>query len=176
MDIDQWSAHWVWCQSCRHHTSHCMVHNGSPQAPYIRMSLRKKTSIGYWSIKWSSSINLNGSIDLCSKFVFVDTIVGETPMWIKSQEILQIDSFWYVIAIISKDGDIEEDVKHTIRVGRLKWRLSSRVSCDWRMLTRLNGEFHTATTKPATTNGAECWPMIKQHMHKMSATEMRVLR
>lgn len=42
--------------------------------------------------------------------------MGETPMRIESQEILQIDSFRYIVAIISKDGDIEEDVKHTIRV------------------------------------------------------------
>ena len=44
------------------------------------------------------------------------------------------------------------------------------------MPTRLKERFYTTTIRPAMTYGAECWPIKKQHMHKMDVAEMRMLR
>ena len=42
---------------------------------------------------------------------------AETPMRIEAQKIPQRDSFRYLGSIIIKDGEIEEDSKHRIRMG-----------------------------------------------------------
>ena len=42
---------------------------------------------------------------------------AKTIVRIEAQEILQSDSSQYFGSIISKDGEIEEDVEHSIRVG-----------------------------------------------------------
>ena len=35
------------------------------------------------------------------------------------------------LAIISKNGEIDEDVEHRIKAGWLKWRLAFGVLCDY---------------------------------------------
>ena len=63
-----------------------------------------------------------------------------------------------------------------IRAGWSKKRLAFGALRGRRISTRLNGKFYKAITRPAMTYGAECWPIKKQHMHKMSVAEMRMLR
>ena len=46
-----------------------------------------------------------------------------TTMIIKDHEIQQNDSFYYPGSIISNDREIDEDVKHRINAGWLKWKL-----------------------------------------------------
>ena len=55
---------------------------------------------------------------------------AETTMRIEAREIPQRDSFRYLDSIISKDGEIDEDVEHRIKVGWLKRRLVFGVLCD----------------------------------------------
>ena len=55
---------------------------------------------------------------------------AETTVRTKTQEIPQRDSFYYIGLIISKDGEIDENVKHRIKVGWLKWRLASGLLCE----------------------------------------------
>lgn len=62
------------------------------------------------------------------------------------------------------------------RAGWLKWQLTSVVLCDWCMSTRLQGKFSRTTIRLSMICGAECWPTIVQHLHKMSVVEMRMLR
>ena len=81
-----------------------------------------------------------------------------TTVRIEEQEILQSDPFRYPGSIISQDGEVVEDIEHRIRARRFKCRLASEVFCDRCMY------------------GAECWPIKKQHMHKMNLVEMRMLR
>ena len=59
-----------------------------------------------------------------------------TPMRIEAQEIQQRDSFPYLGSIISKEGEVEVDVKQGIREGLLKWRLGLGALCDQRIPTR----------------------------------------
>ena len=40
----------------------------------------------------------------------------------------------------------------------------------------MKGEFYRTTTRPVITHRAECWPIKKQHMHKIDVVEMRMLR
>ena len=58
---------------------------------------------------------------------------------IKAQEIPQRYSFRYLSSKISKDGEIDKNVKKSIKAGWLKRRLASGVLCGRRMPTRLKG-------------------------------------
>jgi hypothetical protein len=46
------------------------------------------------------------------------------------------DTFFYLGSILQKDGDIDKDVSHRIKVGWLKWRQISAVLCDPRVLQK----------------------------------------
>ena len=54
----------------------------------------------------------------------------ETTVRIEAYEIPQRDSFCYLSSIISKDEEIDEDVKHRIKARWLKWRLAFEVLCN----------------------------------------------
>ena len=44
------------------------------------------------------------------------------------------------------------------------------------MPTKLKGRFYRTTIRPVLTYGAECWPIKKQHMHKMDVANMGMLK
>jgi hypothetical protein len=46
------------------------------------------------------------------------------------------NTFRYLGSMLQKDGDIDEDVCHRIKVGWLKWRQTSDVLCDPRVPTK----------------------------------------
>ena len=75
-----------------------------------------------------------------------------------------------------KDGEIDDDVNHRIKVGWLKWRSATRVLCDRNMPLSLNEKFYRMTVRPFLLYGTECWANKKQHTQKISVAEMRMLR
>ncbi|PUZ56824.1 hypothetical protein GQ55_5G367400 [Panicum hallii var. hallii] len=75
-----------------------------------------------------------------------------------------------------KDGDIDEDVRHRISAGWLKWRQASGVLCDKKVQQRLKGKFYRMVIRPAMLYGAECWPTKRRHVQQLSVAEMRMLR
>jgi hypothetical protein len=58
--------------------------------------------------------------------------------------------------MLQKDGDIDEDVSHRIKVDWLNWHQASCVLCDTRVPLKLKGKFHRTVIQPAMLNGAEC--------------------
>ena len=68
------------------------------------------------------------------------------------------DTFRYLSSMLQKDGDIDEDVKHRILAGWLKWRQASGVLCDRRVPEKLKDKFYRTAICPAMLYGAECWP------------------
>jgi hypothetical protein len=86
------------------------------------------------------------------------------------------DIFHYLGSMLQKDGDIDEDVSHTIKVGRLKWHQASSVLYDPRMPLNLKGKFYRTAIRPAMLYGEECWPTKRQHVQQLSVAEMRMLR
>jgi hypothetical protein len=78
--------------------------------------------------------------------------------------------------MLQKNGDIDEDVSHRIKVGWLKWRQASGVLCDLRVLIKLKGKFYRTAIRPAMLYGAECWFTKRQHVQQLSLAEMRMLR
>jgi len=86
------------------------------------------------------------------------------------------DTFRYLGSMLQKDGDIDEDVRHRISAGWLKWRQASGVLCDKRVPQKLKDKFYRTTIRPAMLYGAECWPTKRQHVQQLSVAEMRMLR
>ncbi|PVH33313.1 hypothetical protein PAHAL_9G624200 [Panicum hallii] len=78
--------------------------------------------------------------------------------------------------MLQKDGDIDEDVRHRISAGWLKWRQASGVLCDKKVPQRLKGKFYRTAIRPAMLYGAECWPTKRRHVQQLSVAEMRMLR
>ena len=95
-------------------------------------------------------------------------------MRIEAQHVPQ--RFRFLGSIISKEKELEKDVEHRIRVGWLKWRLAYGVLYDRHIPTRLKRKFYKTTIRPAMTYGVACQLVKKQHIHKMSVGEMRMLR
>ena len=46
------------------------------------------------------------------------------------QVVVQKDTFRYLGSVLQKDGGIDEDVRHRISAGWLKWRQASGILCD----------------------------------------------
>ncbi|KAG2537787.1 hypothetical protein PVAP13_9NG334846 [Panicum virgatum] len=92
------------------------------------------------------------------------------------QVVAQKDTFRYLGSMLQKYGDIDEDVRHRISAGWLKWRQSSGVLCDRRVPQNLKGKFYRTAIHPAMLYGAECWPTKRRHVQQLSVTEMWMLR
>jgi hypothetical protein len=48
------------------------------------------------------------------------------------------DTFRYLGSMLQKDGDIDEDLSHRIKISWLKWHQASGVLCDPRVPLKLN--------------------------------------
>jgi hypothetical protein len=68
------------------------------------------------------------------------------------------DIFRYLGSMLQKDRNIDEDLSHRIKAGWLKWRQTSGVLCDPRVLLKLKGKFYRTVIRPTILYGAECWP------------------
>ena len=80
------------------------------------------------------------------------------------QQIPVTECFKYLGSIIQKDGEIDGDVNHRIKVGWLKWRSESRVLCDRNMPLNLKRKFYRTTIRPTLLYGTKCWANKKQHI------------
>jgi hypothetical protein len=58
------------------------------------------------------------------------------------QVVAKKETFMYLGSMLQKDGDIDEDVRHRITAGWLKWCQTSGVLCDKKVLQKLKGKFY----------------------------------
>jgi hypothetical protein len=100
----------------------------------------------------------------------------EGDVSLDGQVVAKKDTFWYLGSMLQKDGDIDEDVRHRILAGWLKWRRASGVLCDKRVPQKLKGKFYRTTIHSAMLYGAKCWPKKRRHVQQLSVAEMRMLR
>ncbi|KAE8730672.1 Detected protein of confused Function [Hibiscus syriacus] len=66
----------------------------------------------------------------------------------------------------------DEDVE----AGWLKWRAATGVLCDKKVPLKLKGKFYRMAIRPALLYGSECWATKKDHVRRIEAAEMRMLR
>jgi hypothetical protein len=58
------------------------------------------------------------------------------------QVVAKKETFRYLRSMLQKDGEIDEDVRHRISAGWLKWRQASGVLCDKTVPQKLKGKFY----------------------------------
>jgi len=100
----------------------------------------------------------------------------EGDVSLEGQVVPKRDTFRYLGSMLQRDGDIDEDVSHKIKVGWMKWRQASGVFCDKKVPQKLKGKFYRTVIRPAMLYGAECWPIKRRHVQQLSVAEMRILR
>ncbi|PUZ51570.1 hypothetical protein GQ55_6G198300 [Panicum hallii var. hallii] len=94
---------------------------------------------------------------------------------LEGQVVAKKDIFRYLGSMLQKDGDIDEDVRHRISAGWLKWWQASGVLCDKKVRQRLKGKFYRTAIRSAMIYGAECWLTKRRHVQQLSVAEMRML-
>jgi hypothetical protein len=107
---------------------------------------------------------------------FSATTQEEGDVRLDGQVVPKKDTFRYLGSMLQKNGDIDKDVSHRIKVGWLKWRHASGILCDPRVPLNLKGKFYRTAIRPAMLYGAECWPTKRRHVQQLSVAEMRMLR
>jgi hypothetical protein len=107
---------------------------------------------------------------------FGTTISEDGDVSLGGQVVPKKDIFHYLGSMLQRDGDIDEDVSHRIKVRWMKWHQASGVLCDKGVPQKLKGKFYRTTIRPAMLYGAECWPTKRQHIQQLSVVEMRMLR
>jgi hypothetical protein len=78
------------------------------------------------------------------------------------QLVARKESFRYLGSMLQKVGDIDEDIRHRISTGWLKWRHASGILCD-KVSQKLKGKFYRTTIRSTMLYGAECWPTKRRH-------------
>ena len=106
---------------------------------------------------------------------FGTTTQEEEDISLESQVVPRKDTFRYLGSVLQRDGDINEDVSHIIKVEWMKWRKAYSVLCDKRIPQKLKDKFYRTAIRPAILYGAECWPTKRRHVQHISVTEMRML-
>ena len=61
---------------------------------------------------------------------FSTTRHEEGEVSLDGQVVPERDTFRYLGSMLQKDGDIDEDVGHIIKIGWMKWRQASGILCD----------------------------------------------
>jgi hypothetical protein len=107
---------------------------------------------------------------------FSATMQEEGSVRLDGQVVPKKDTFHYLGSMLQKDGDIDEDLSHRIKVGRLKWRQASGVLYDLRVPLKVKGKLYRIAIRPGMLYGAECWSTKRRHVQQLSVAEMRMLR
>ena len=110
------------------------------------------------------------------EFMILKTNAEICTAWLEPKVEIKMCAFRYLGSILQKDGDIDEDVRHRISVGWLKWRQASGILCDKKVPQKLKGKFYRTAIRPVMLYGTECWPTKRQHVQQLSVAEIHMLR
>jgi hypothetical protein len=78
--------------------------------------------------------------------------------------VLKKDTFRYLGSMLQKDGDIDEDVSHKIKVGWLKWRQASVILYDPRVPLKLKYKFYRTVIQSVILYEAEYCSTKRGHV------------
>ena len=67
-------------------------------------------------------------------------------------------------------------MNHRVQEGWVKWKSASEVLHDRRIPLKLKEKFYKTVIRPVIPYGTECCAILKQHVNKLSVTEMCMLR
>jgi hypothetical protein len=89
---------------------------------------------------------------------FSATTQEEGDVRLDGQVVPKKDTFRYLRSMLQKNGDIDKDVSHRIKVSWLEWCQASGVLCDPRVSLKLKSKFYRTAIRTAMLYRTECWP------------------
>ena len=87
-----------------------------------------------------------------------------------------MNTFQYLGATLSENGDLDADMTHRIESGCRNWKRVSVILCDRRISLRVKGKVYKTVLRPIIMYGAETWAVKKAQEKKLDVAEMRMLR
>ncbi|KAE8681859.1 Detected protein of unknown function [Hibiscus syriacus] len=148
------------------------LHQGSALSPYIFALIMDDiycaTPDGVpWCMLFADDIVLvvETRTELNSRLATWKTALEEKGL------VINIEKTEYLCSNFSGNQN-DEDVE----AGWLKWRAATGVLCDKKVPLKLKGKFYRMAIRPALLYGSECWAIKKDHVRRMEAAEMRMLR
>ncbi|KAE8672438.1 tRNA (adenine(58)-N(1))-methyltransferase catalytic subunit TRMT61A [Hibiscus syriacus] len=142
---------------------YCATPEGVPWcmlfADDIVLVAKTKTELNSKLTTWKTTleekglrINIEKTEYLCSNFSGNQND-EDVEVCIERHVLPSKDCFKYLRSMIHKDGGVDDDVTH-----------------------RIKGKFYRMTIRAALQYGSECWAIKKDHVRRMEAAEMRMLR
>jgi hypothetical protein len=113
----------------------------------------QKLKLWRWTFK-AKSFSFNRFKMKYMKCDFSATTQEERDVRLNGQVVPKKDTFCYLRSMLQKNGDIDEDVSHKIKVVWLKWRQASGVLCDPKVSLKLKSKFYMTAIRPAKLCGA----------------------
>ena len=112
------------------------------------------------------------------KTVYLRFIVdGNSDINIQGEHLERMNTFKYLVATLSENGDLDTDMTHIdIQSGWKNWKRISGILCDRRIRFRVKGKVYKTVVRLAMMYGAETWAMKKAQEKKLEVAEMRMLR
>jgi hypothetical protein len=143
--------------------------------PMSRTGVDQKLELWRWTLE-AKGFWLSRSKMEYMKCDFRSTTQEEGDVRLDGQVVPKKDTFRYLWSMLQKNGDIDEDVSHRIKVGWLKWHQASSVLCYPRVPLKLKGKFYRIVIWPALLYGEECWPTKRRHVQQLRVAEIHMLR
>jgi hypothetical protein len=95
---------------------------------------------------------------------FSATTQEEGDVRLDGQVVPNKDIFHYLGSMLQKDGDIDKDLSHKIKVSWLKWRQASVILYDPRVPLKLKYKFYRTVIQSVILYEAEYWPTKRGHV------------
>jgi hypothetical protein len=116
------------------------------------MGVDQKLKLWRWILE-AKGFRLSSSKTEYMKCDFNATTQEEGDVRLDGQVVSKKDTFRYLGSMLQKDGDIDEDVSHIIKLGRLKWCQAFSVLCDPRVPQKLKGKLYRTVIRSTILYG-----------------------
>jgi len=107
--------------------------------------------------------------------VVTKRVVKESPWNMDGVAIPRVKKFGYLGWIIEEKGDIDEDISQRIIVEWQKWKNTSNVLCDKKILVGLKQRVYRMVVRPTMLYSSKCWPIKKTQVQIVMTAEMRMI-
>ena len=101
---------------------------------------------------------------------------GNSDVNIQGENLERVNTFKYLGATLTENGDLDAEMTHRIQSGWKNWKRISGILCNRRISLRVTGKVYKTVVRPAMLYGAEAWAVKKPHEKKLDVAEMRMLR
>lgn len=130
---------------------------------------------------WQHSLEDNGLkiSRMKTEYLYCSNSDPDNPtpdIYLDNHLIQNCKDFKYLGSKVNRHSSCDDDVKHRVSVGWMKFQENSGILCDKKFMPKLKGRLYTTVIRPALLYGSECWTSYKEYNDKLTATEMKMLR